>query len=97
MSPLPMPAPMLYRLHFTDGSLATMEQLGLDRDAVRTVIHQGSKAQLGENHLVCRHHGLEVEVRTLGADYEVLDVRPEREWPRRETELAYLERLGGGA
>lgn len=88
---------MLYRLHFTDASLAKLEQLGLDQDAVRTAINAGTKLQLGENHLVCRHRGLEVEVRTLGPDYEVLDLRRTLDWPRRKPDLPYLAQFGGAA
>lgn len=87
---------MLYRLHFTDASLAQMAALGLDQDALRTVIHQGSKMQLGENHLVCRHRGAEVEVSTVGLDYEVLAVRREAVWPSKPSLLPYAVGLAGG-
>lgn len=81
-----------YRFHFTDTTLAQMDALGLDRDAVQTAVHQGSKQQLGENHLQCRHKGLEVEVVVRGPDYHVAAVRADDEWPRRPARLDYLQR-----
>ena len=84
-----------FRLHFTDAAMAQAEALGLDQDTVRTVIHQGSKLQLGENHLVCRHRGLEVEVAQIGGDREVLAVRREAAWPSRTPNLPYLKQVGG--
>lgn len=85
----------MYRLHFTDASLAQVEALGLDRDAVRRVIDAGTKAQVAENRVLCRHAGIEADVRTEGRDYLVLAVRRETEWPRGPAELPYLKRVEG--
>lgn len=84
-----------FRLHFSDAALAQVQALSLDQDAVRTVLHQGSKLQLGENRLVCRHRGIEVEAEAFGADVEVLEVRREARWPSRAPALPYLKRFGG--
>lgn len=86
---------MTFRFHFTDASLAQLQALGLDQDTVRTVVHQGAKAQLGENRLVCRHRGIEVEAEQMGPDIEVLAVRREASWPRRAPALPYLKQMGG--
>lgn len=87
----------MYRLHFTDAAMAALEQLGLDQDRVRLAIDAGWKMQRGENLLVIAHRGLEVEVATVGADYEVRDVRLAQEWPRRRPEHPYLRRQAGKA
>lgn len=86
---------MRYRLHFTDEAMAQRERLGLDQDAVRTAIDAGTKLQLEENAWLCRHHGLEVRVRALGADYTVERVAREAAWPVARPSLPYLERFGG--
>lgn len=85
----------MFRLHFTDAAMAQIQALGLDQDAVRTVIHQGAKLQGGENRLVCRLHLVEVEVDAVGQDYQVLAVRREAMWPRGRPTLPYLREAGG--
>ena len=86
---------MRYRLHFTDGAMAQRDQLGLDADAVRTAIDAGTKLQLQENTSLCRHRGLEVEVRTIGSDYTVQRIRREERWPSSPSSLPYLDSVGG--
>jgi hypothetical protein len=83
-----------FRLHFSDAAMVQMEQLGADADAVRTAIDAGVKPTLGENHLLCRHRGLEVEVVIEGPDYHIIAVRRQAEWPRRAPRLAYLQKIG---
>lgn len=90
-----MVAPQAFRLHFSEAALAEMTALSLDQDAVRTVLHQGSKLQLGENRVVSRHRGFEVEAEAFGPDVEVLAVRRDRAWPSRAPALPYLKRFGG--
>jgi len=89
----------MFRLHFTDAALAQLEALGLDQDAVRRAIIAGSKAQMHENLLLVRHRvaGLEVVLRTLGADYEVVELRRWQDWQVRAPDLPYLRELGGPA
>jgi hypothetical protein len=84
-----------YRLHFTDASLAQMEQLGLDQDAVRTVINAGTKIQEGENLLLCRHKAVEILVAIDGPDYEVRALQREVAWPRAAPEHAYVRKMDG--
>lgn len=86
---------MPFRFHFTDGALAQMEQMSLDQDAVRTVVHQGAKLQLAEGRHLCRHKGIEVEALVEGADVEVVVVRKEPAWPKGAPSLPYLQRVGG--